>query len=44
MAEEIENTEPILTFSYPCNGRESIVFGSNIRNGDSDGFTRFEDT
>ena len=32
----------LFTFSYPCNGRESIVFGSNFRNGDFDGFTLFE--
>ena len=31
------------TFSYSCNGRESIVFVSNFRNGDFDGFTRRED-
>ena len=31
-----------ITFSYPCNGRESIDFGSNFRTGDFDGFTRFE--
>ena len=30
------------TFSYPWNGRESIVFGSNFRNGVFHGFTRFE--
>ena len=33
----------IFTFSYPWTGRESIVLGSNFRNGDFDGFTRYED-
>ena len=32
----------LFTFYYPLNGRESIVFGPNFRNGDLDGFTRFE--
>ena len=27
---------------YPCNGKESIVYGSSFRNGDFDGFTRYE--
>ena len=30
-----------LNFLLPIS-RESIVFGSNFRNGDFDGFTRFE--
>ena len=30
--------------TYSCNGTESIVFGSNFRNGDFDGFTRYEDS
>ena len=28
-------------FAYPCNDKES-VFESNFRNGDFDGFTRYE--
>ena len=28
-------------FSYPWNGTESIAFGSNFRNRDFDGFTRY---
>ena len=30
------------TFTYPCNGRESIVFGSIFSKGVFDEFTRFE--
>ena len=32
----------IFTFSYPCNGKESIVLRLNFRNGYFDGFTRYE--
>ena len=32
----------LITFSYLCNVRESIVFGSKFRNGVFDGFTRYE--
>ena len=32
----------VITFSYPCNDSESIVLMSNFRNGDFDGFTRYE--
>ena len=35
-------TTTFLTFFYPCNGRESIVFGSNFQKGDFDGFKRYE--
>ena len=42
VAKIFTNNICIFTFSYPCNGRESIVFGSNFRNGDIDGFTRYE--
>ena len=34
----------IFTFSYTCNGRKSIDFGTNFRNGDFYGFTRYEVT
>ena len=37
-----KKSSALFTFSYPCNGRESIVLGSNFRNGDFDGFTRYE--
>ena len=30
------------TFSYSCNCRESIVFESNFRNGEFDGFARYD--
>ena len=33
----------VITFSYPCIGRESIVFGLDFRNGDFDGVKRYED-
>ena len=36
------NRQAIFTFSYLCNGRETIVFGSNFHNKDFDGFTRNE--
>ena len=29
-------------FLLPMHGRVGVVFGSNFRNGDFDGFTRFE--
>ena len=32
----------IFTFFYPYNGRESIIFKSNFRNGDFDEFTQYE--
>ena len=32
----------LFTFSHPYNGRESIVFESNFRNGEFDGFTHPE--
>ena len=32
----------LFIFSCPCNSRKSIVFGSNFRNGNLDGFTRYE--
>ena len=32
----------LFLFSCPCNGSESIVFGSNFRNADIDGFTHFD--
>ena len=38
-----KQTTVLIIFSYPCNGSESIVFGSNFRNGDFDGLTRYED-
>ena len=31
-----------ITFSYPCNSRESIVLLSNFRKGDFDEFSRYE--
>ena len=41
------NSFDVLMCMHPCYfllpiSRESIVFGSNFRNGDFDGFTRFE--
>ena len=39
---EFPNFLAFFTFSYPCNGRESIVFGSKFRNGDFDRFIRYE--
>ena len=32
----------LVTFSHPCNDRESIVFGSNFQSGGFDGFTHYE--
>ena len=32
------------TYSYPCNDRESIVFGSNFRKGDFDEFIHYGGT
>ena len=32
-----------ITFCYPCNEGESIVFGSNFPNRDFDGSARYED-
>ena len=40
----MDNCNKNFTLSYPYNDRESIIFGSNFRNGDFDGFTRYKDT
>ena len=34
----------LITFSYSCNSRENIVYGSNFRNEDFDGFIRYDDS
>ena len=34
----------LFTFSFPCIDREIIVLESKFRNGDFDGFTRYEDS
>ena len=36
------NSNFFFTFFYPCDGRESIVFGSNFWNRGLDGLTRYE--
>ena len=32
----------IITFTYPCNGRERAVLKLNFRAGDFDSFTRYD--
>ena len=42
----IADTELYVNFPFyfllPIHGRESVVFGTNFRKGDFEGFTRFE--
>ena len=39
---DVEQEMDLFTFSYTCNGRESIDFGSKFQKGKFNGFTRYE--